>query len=57
MKRIWQREIKKNLLSKPEVKRPLGRCRYRWEDIIKINLWEGVDWLHLNHPVDRILLH
>jgi hypothetical protein len=36
----------KILVGKPEVKRPLGRPRHRWENI-KINLteiwWEGVD--------------
>jgi hypothetical protein len=38
------------LAGKPERKRPLGRPRHRWLDII-INLretgWEGVDWIHL----------
>jgi hypothetical protein len=32
-------------VNKPEGKRPLGRPRCRWEDIIKIYLtgWDGVD--------------
>jgi hypothetical protein len=29
-------------VSKPEGKRPLGRNRWRWEDIIKIDLREIV---------------
>jgi hypothetical protein len=28
------------LLGKPEGKRPLGRPRRRWEDNIKMDLWE-----------------
>jgi hypothetical protein len=32
-------------------KKPLGRCRRRWEDNIRMDLreieWEGVDWMHL----------
>ena len=38
------------LVGKPEGKRPLGRPRYRWEDNIKMDLWEvggGGDWLEL----------
>jgi hypothetical protein len=38
------------LVVKPEVKRPLGRHRRRWEDNIRMNPreigWEGVDWIH-----------
>ena len=34
-----------------EGRRPLGRARYLWKDIIKINLkeilWEGVTWINL----------
>jgi hypothetical protein len=37
--------------EKPEVKRPLGRPRPRWEDNIRTDLreiwWEGVDWMDL----------
>jgi hypothetical protein len=37
-------------VGKPEGKRPLGRHRHRWENIIRMNLreigWEGVDWTH-----------
>jgi hypothetical protein len=38
-------------VGKPEGKRPLGRLRSRWEDVIRMDLreigWEGVDWMHL----------
>ena len=33
----------RGLVGKPEGKRSLGRPRYRWEDIIKMDLWE-VGW-------------
>jgi hypothetical protein len=37
------------LVGKPEGKRPLGRCRLRWEDNIKIVLreigWGSMDWI------------
>ena len=33
----------KVLVGKPEGKRPLGRCKGRWEDNIKMDLQE-VDW-------------
>jgi hypothetical protein len=39
------------LVGKPEGKRPLGRRRRRWVDIIKIDLrvigWGGMDWTYL----------
>jgi hypothetical protein len=35
------------LVGRPEVRRPLGRPRHRWEDNIKMDLqevgWEGMD--------------
>ena len=31
------------LMGKPDGKRPLGRLRHRWEDNIKVDLWE-VGW-------------
>jgi hypothetical protein len=38
-------------VGKPEGKRPLGRQRGRWMDIIKIDLretqWDGMDWIDL----------
>jgi len=37
------------LVRKPEGKRPLGRPRRRWEDNIKMDLWEwdGGPWTGL----------
>jgi len=39
------------LTLKPEVKRPLGRPKRRWEDsigmAIKETEWEVVEWIHL----------
>ena len=36
-----ERVVHKDLVGKPEGKRPLGRPRHRWEDNIKIDL-QGV---------------
>jgi len=45
------------LVGKPEGKRPLGRPRRRWEDIIKMELQEvgcgGLDWIELGNDRDR----
>jgi hypothetical protein len=45
------------LVGNPEVKKPLGRPRSRWEDNIKMDLeevgWEGVDWIHLAQDRDQ----
>jgi hypothetical protein len=45
------REVCNILVRKAEGKRPCGRPRRRWEDNIRMNLWEieweDVDWLHL----------
>jgi hypothetical protein len=39
------------LMGKPEVKRPLGRPRRRWEDGIRMVLrdigWGSVEWIQL----------
>jgi hypothetical protein len=36
------------LVGKPKGKRPLGRRRHRWEDIIKMEIgWGGMDWIDL----------
>jgi hypothetical protein len=44
------------LVEKPEGKRPLERPRHRWEDYIKLDLWEiridGVNWIWLTQ--DRV---
>ena len=40
----WERRcVNKGMVGKTEGKRPLGRPRHRWEDIIKIDLQE-VGW-------------
>jgi hypothetical protein len=46
------RKVYKVLVRKPEGKRPLGRPRRRWEDVIRMDLreigwgvWIGFDWL------------
>jgi hypothetical protein len=45
------------LVGKPERKRPLGRHRRRWEDIIKMDLrqtgWGGLEWIHMGQDRDR----
>jgi hypothetical protein len=39
------------LIGRPEVKRPLGRPRRRWEDNVRMDLketgFEDVDWIYL----------
>ena len=44
--------------GEPEVRRPLGRSRLKWEDNIKKYLqevgWlEGMDWIDLSQDMDR----
>jgi hypothetical protein len=43
------RGVYRDLVRKPEGKRPLGRPRRRWEDNIKIDFQEvgcgGMDWI------------
>ena len=45
------------LMTISEGKRPLGRPRRRWEDIIKMDLQEvicgGMDWIELAQDRDR----
>jgi hypothetical protein len=45
------------LVGKPEVKRPLGRPRRRWEDNNKVDLreigWGGMDWIDLAQDRDQ----
>jgi hypothetical protein len=52
-----ERGVYRVLVGKPEGKRPLGRSRRRWEDIIKMYLLEvgygGVDWNRLVQHMDR----
>jgi len=51
-----RRGVYKVLMVQPEGKRPLGRCRCRWEDNIKIDLQEvgcgGMDWIDLAQDGD-----
>jgi hypothetical protein len=45
------RKVYKVLVGKPEKERPRGILRRKWEDVIKIDLWEtgwvDVEWIHL----------
>jgi len=51
------RVLCRDLVGKPEGKRPLGKLRLRWEDNIKMNLKEvgcgGMDWIELAQGRDR----
>jgi len=50
------RGVHRVLVGKPEVKRPLGRPRHRWEDNITMDLREvggGGDWMALAQNRDR----
>jgi hypothetical protein len=38
-----ERKVYKVLVGKPEGNRPLGRPSFRWEDGIRMDLWE-VGW-------------
>jgi hypothetical protein len=48
------------LIGKPEVKRPLGRQRHKWEDAVKMDLKEivckDVHWRHLARDMTSIRL-
>jgi hypothetical protein len=48
----WERNVYKVLMGNPEGKRPLGRPRHRWEDVIGMDLREicwgsGSSWLRI----------
>ena len=50
------RGVHRVLVGEPEGKRPLGRPRRRWEDNIKMDIWEvggGGDWMELVQDRDR----
>ena len=44
-------------VEKPEVKRPLGKPRHRWQDNIQMDLQEvgcgGMEWIELAQDRDR----
>ena len=52
-----RRDVYRVLIGKPEGKRPLGRPRRRWENNIKMDLYEvgcgGMDWIELAQDRDR----
>jgi hypothetical protein len=52
-----ERGVYRVLVGKPEVKRPLGRPRRRWVDIIRMYLQEVgcgyMDWIVLAQDRDR----
>jgi hypothetical protein len=52
-----ERKLYRVLVGKPEGKRPLGRPRRRWEDVIRMDLTEiglgAVDWIRLAQDRDR----
>jgi hypothetical protein len=45
------------LVERPDVKRPLGISRRRWQGNIKVDLeelgWGGIDWIDLAQDRDR----
>jgi hypothetical protein len=47
----------RNLVGRPEGRRPLGRLRHRWEDNIKMDLqevgWGSMDWIDMAQDRDR----
>jgi hypothetical protein len=52
-----ERNVYKVLMGKPEVRRPLGRQRRRWEDVSRMDLrqngWGNVEWIQLFQDRDR----
>jgi hypothetical protein len=52
-----ERKVYRVFVGKPEVKRPFGRPRRRWEDGIRMDLggtgWGSVEWIQL--ALDRRL--
>jgi hypothetical protein len=51
------RGIYRVLVGKPKRQRPRGRPKYRWKDIIKIDIQEvgcgGMDWIEMAEDRDR----
>jgi len=52
-----RRGVYRDLVGKPEEKRPVGRSKRNWEDNIKMDLQEvgcgGMDWIELSQDRDR----
>jgi hypothetical protein len=52
-----RRGVYRDLVGKPEGKRPLGSTRSRWEDNIEMDLQGvgcgGMDWIELDQDRDR----
>jgi hypothetical protein len=55
------RGIYRILVGKPERKRPLGRPRHRWEDMLRlilmkvgVEVWTGLSWLRLEPVGGRL---
>jgi len=52
-----RRNLERDLLRKPEGKRPIGRPRRGWEDNIKMDLQEVgcgcMEWIELAQDLDR----
>jgi hypothetical protein len=48
---VEKRNAYRILVGKPEGKKPLGRLRRRWVNIIKMDVreigWGGMDWIDL----------
>jgi hypothetical protein len=40
---VWERKVYRVLVGKPEGKKPLGRPRRKWKDVITMDLRE-TDW-------------
>jgi hypothetical protein len=58
MKPSWGDETRRQSPGrKPEVKRPFGKPRSRWENNIRLDLmeivWESADWIHLAEDRDQ----
>ena len=54
---LVKRNACRNLVGIFEGKKPLRRCRLRWEASIKVDIkevtWEDVYWIHLNQNKDE----
>jgi hypothetical protein len=48
----------RNMVGRPEGRRPLGRPRHRWDNNIKVDVeevgWGGMDWIAVAQERDRL---